>query len=62
VAEEPGGTLDALHAIGAVFGQDHDAPPELATATETKAELLGVASVSVPVLQLLGPGFVMTCV
>jgi len=62
VAEEPGGTLDALHATGDVFGQDHDAPPELATATETKAELLGVASVSVPVLQLLGPRFVMTCV
>jgi hypothetical protein len=62
VAEEPGRTLDALHATGAVFGQDHDAPPELTTATEIKVELLGVASASVPALQLLGPGFVMTWV
>jgi hypothetical protein len=38
------------------------APPELATATDTKLELFGVASLSVPVLQLLGPELVMTCV
>jgi len=62
VADEPGGTLDALHATGAVFGQDHDAPPELATATEINVELLGVVSLSVPALQLLGPRFLMTCV
>jgi hypothetical protein len=62
VADEPGGTLDALHATGAVFGQDHDAPPEFTTATEIRVELLGVGSVSVPALQLLGPKFVMTWV
>jgi hypothetical protein len=62
VAVEPGGTLALLQATGAVLGHDHVAPPELATATDTKLELFGVASLSVPVLQLLGPELVMTCV
>jgi hypothetical protein len=62
VAVEFGGTLALLQATGALFGQAHVAPPKLATATDTKLELLGVASLSVPVLQLLGPELVMTCV
>jgi hypothetical protein len=62
VALEPGRTLALLQATGAVAGHDHVAPPELTTATDTKVELFGVASVSVAVLQLLGPELVMTCV
>jgi hypothetical protein len=62
VAVEPGGTLALLQAAGAVFGHAHVAPPALATATDTKLELFGVASLRVPVLQLLGPELVMTCV
>src|SRR5579864_1941165 len=62
VAVEPGGILALLQATGALFGHDHVTLPELATATDTKLELLGVASVSVPVLQLLGPELVMTWV
>jgi len=62
VALEPGRTLALLQATGAVAEQDHVAPPELTTATDTKVEAFGVASVSVAVLQLLGPELVMTCV
>ena len=62
VPVEPGGTLELLQATGALAGHDHVAPPKLTTATDTKLELLGVASLKVPVLQLLGPELVMTCV
>jgi hypothetical protein len=62
VALEPGGTLEVVHATGALLGHDHVATPELTTATDTKLELFGVASVNVAVLQLLGPELVMTCV
>jgi hypothetical protein len=62
VAVEFGGTLALLQATGALFGHTHVAPPALTTATDKKLELFGVASLSVPALQLLGPELVITCV
>lgn len=58
----PGATLELVHAMGAAFGQVHVPPPVLTTAAETNVVFVGIASLNVPVLQLLGPGFVMTCV
>jgi hypothetical protein len=63
VPVDPGGILElVVHEIGELFGHDQVAPPAFTTATETKAELLGVASVKAEPLQLLGPRFVTTCV
>jgi hypothetical protein len=62
VADEPGGTVEALQATGAVFGQLQAAPPEFTTPTDTNVVLAGVASLKVPVEQLLGPVLVITCV
>jgi hypothetical protein len=62
VATEPGGTLGLVHETGAAFGQVHVPPPVVTADTETKVVLAGVASVKVPLLQLLGPPLLMVCV
>lgn len=62
VPVESGGTLGFAHDIGAVFGHVHVPPPVVTTATEINVVFAGVASVTVPALQLLGPVFVTTCV
>ena len=59
---DPGGTELAEQATGAKFGQFHVAPPEFTNATDWNVVFAGVASLNVPVLQLLGPGLVMVCV
>ena len=59
---ESGGTLGFVQDIGAVFGHVHVPPPAVTTATETKVVFVGVGSVTVAVLQLLGPLLVTTCV
>jgi hypothetical protein len=51
VPVEPGGTLGLLQLTGAELGQAHVPPPD----TDTNVVLSGVGSVSVAVLQLLGP-------
>lgn len=51
-----------MHEIGALFGHVHVPPPEVTTATETNVVFVGVGSVKLAVLQLLGPLFVTTCV
>jgi hypothetical protein len=62
VPVEPGGTLELVHATGAEFGQVHVPPAAFTTVTDANVVLAGVASLNVPVLQLLGPEFVTTCV
>jgi hypothetical protein len=62
VPVEPGGTVALVHATGAVSGQAHVPPPLFTTATDANVVLPGVASLNVPVLQLLGPELVTTCV
>lgn len=62
VTLDPGGTVEAEHATGALFGQLQLAPPEFANATETKVVPVGVTSLKLLDPQLLGPLFVMTCV
>jgi hypothetical protein len=55
VPVEPGGTLGLVQLIGAEFGQVHVPPPVVTTATDTNVVFVGVGSVKVAVLQLLGP-------
>src|SRR5580692_4988072 len=62
VPTEPGGTLGFVQLTGPVFGQVHVPPPAVTTATDTNVVFAGVASVSVAVLQLLGPELVTVCV
>jgi hypothetical protein len=62
VPVEPGGTLELVHATGAEFGHVHVPPPAFTTATDTNVVLVGVGSLNVAVLQLLGPELVTTCV
>jgi hypothetical protein len=62
VPVEPGGTLGLVQAMGEAFGQVHVPPPVVTTATETNVVFTGNNSLNVPVLQLLGPEFVITCV
>ena len=62
VPVDPGGTVGAVQAIGAEFGQVHVTPPAFTTATDTKVVFAGVASLSLPEAHALGPLFVMTCV
>src|SRR5271157_860743 len=62
VPVEPGGTVGLVHATGAEGGHVHVTPPLFTTATDTNAVFPGVASLNVPVLQLLGPELVTTCV
>lgn len=62
VPVELGGTLGLVHATGAASGHVHVTPPLFTTATETNVVFAGVASLNVPVLQLLGPVLVTTCV
>jgi hypothetical protein len=62
VPVEPGGTLALVQATGEAFGQLQVAPPAFTTAAETNVVFAGRASLNVPVLQLLGPLLVMTCV
>jgi len=55
VPVEPGGTLGLLQVTGAELGQVHVPPPAVTTDTDTNVVLSGFGSVSVAVLQLLGP-------
>jgi hypothetical protein len=62
VTVEPGGTVGFVQETGAEFGQVQVPPPVVTAATDTNDVLAGVASVKVPVLQLLGPWLVTVCV
>src|SRR5579863_6146817 len=62
VPVEPGGTLGLVHETGALLGQVQVPPPVVTTPTDTKLVFAGVGSVSVAVVQLLGPLLVTTCV
>ena len=62
VPTDPGGTLAFVQATGAVLGQVHVPPPVVTTATDVNVVFVGVDSVKVDVLQLLGPLLVITCV
>jgi hypothetical protein len=55
VPVDPGGALGFGHDTGAIFGHVHVPPPAVTTATETKVVFAGVASVTIALLQLLGP-------
>jgi hypothetical protein len=62
VAVEPGGTLALVQFTGEAFGQVQVPPPLFTTAADTNVVFAGRSSLNVPVLQLLGPELVMTCV
>jgi hypothetical protein len=62
VPTEPGVTLALVQETGPVFGQVQVPPPVVTAATETNVVFAGVASVSVAVLQLAGPWFVIVWV
>src|SRR5271169_1499880 len=55
VPVEPGGTLGFEQLTGPVARQVQVPPPEVTAPTEKNAVFAGVSSVSVAVLQLLGP-------
>ena len=59
---DPGGTLGLVHETGPVLGHVHVPPPVVTTPTDTNVVLAGVGSVSVAVVQLLGPLLVTICV
>ena len=62
VPVDPGGTLGLEHEAGPVGLHVHVPPPVVTADAETNIVLAGVGSVSVAVLQLLGPLFVTICV
>jgi hypothetical protein len=62
IAVEPGATVGSVQETGPALGQAQVPPPVFTTATETNVVFAGVASVNVPVLQLLGPPLLTVCV
>ncbi len=55
---EPGGTLGFVQLTGPEFGQVQVPPPVVTAATDTNVVFVGVNSVNLAVLQLLGPRLV----
>lgn len=62
VPTDPGGTLGLEHDAGPVALQVQVPPPVVTADADTNVVLAGVGSVSVAVVQLLGPLLVTTCV